>query len=161
MVLSGWPENTVPKPSAVNFSSNFRAESCDTETYDLSVLFCTYTFVACLYILCDVLRTVKLQSTLQTKDLDLSIVPVMVQTVVGRLKELKNYPSNSSWFKDHLKVLSDQKQLGQMAVQITELDRKSNIRGEYNHYIPSVKHLQWNGWCSFSFFYVSPTSAAQ
>ena len=82
------------------------------ETYSLSVLLCTYN----LYMLCDVLHTVtKLQSSLQTKDLDLLTVPVMVKTTVGRLKELKNYPSNSTWFKDHLKVFSDQKQLGQIS----------------------------------------------
>ena len=64
-----------------------------------------YKFVACLYKLCDVLYTVaKLQTSLQTKDLHLSMVPVMVQTMVGRLKELKDYPSNSTWYKDHLKV---------------------------------------------------------
>ena len=72
------------------------------------------------------------------------MVPAMVQTTVGRLKELKDYPSNSTWFKDHLKVFSDQKQLGQMKVQITELDRKSFIQGVYNPYIQSVKYLEWN-----------------
>ena len=41
--------------------------------------------------------------------IQLSMVPVMVQTTVGRLKELKDYPCNSTWFKDHLKVFSDQK----------------------------------------------------
>ena len=92
-----------------------------------------------LYMLCDVLHTVtKLQSSLQTKNLDLSIVPVMMQTTVGRLKELKDYPSNSTWFKDHLTLLSDQKQLGQMKVQITELDRISFIQGVYNPCIQSV-----------------------
>ena len=124
---------------------DIRVESGDTETYGLSVLLCTYKFVACMYMLCDVLHTVaKLQSILQTKDLDLSMVPVMVQTTVGRLKELKDYPSNSTWFKDHLKVFSDQKHLGQMKVQITELDRKSFIQGFYNPYIQGVKHLEWN-----------------
>ena len=90
-----------------------------------------------LYVLSDVLHAVaKLQkSSLQTKDLDLSMVPVMVQTTVGRLKKLKDYPSNSTCFKDHLKVFSDQKQLGQMKVQVTELDRKSFIQGVYNPYI--------------------------
>ena len=96
--------------------------------------------------LCDVLHKVaKLQSSrLQTKDLDLSMVPVIGQTMVGSQKGMKDYPSNSTWFKDHLKVFSDQKQLGQMKVQITELDRKSFIQGVYNHYIRSVKDLEWN-----------------
>ena len=84
--------------------------------------------------LCDVLHTVaKLQSSIQTKDLDLSKVPVLLKIMVSRLKELKDYyPSNSTWFQDHLKVFSDQKQLGQMKVQITELDRLSFIQGVYN-----------------------------
>ena len=83
--------------------------ACTCFTYGLSVLFCTYKFVACLYMLCDVLHTVtKLQSNLQTKDLDLPMVPVLVQTMVGRLKEFKDYPCNSTWFKHHLKVFSDQ-----------------------------------------------------
>ena len=34
--------------------------------------------------------------------------------------------------------------IGQMKVQITELDRKSFIQGVYNPYIQSVKHLEWN-----------------
>ena len=72
------------------------------------------------------------------------MVPVTMQTTVGTLKELKDYPSNSTWFKDHLKLFSDQKQLWQMKVQITELDRKSFIQGVYNPCIQSVKHLEWN-----------------
>ena len=83
--------------------------ACTCFTYGFSVLFCTDKFVAGLYMLCDVLHTVaKLQSSLQTKDLDLPMVPLLVQTTVGRLKELKDYPSNSTWFKHHLKVFSDQ-----------------------------------------------------
>ena len=87
--------------------------------------------------LCDVLHTVaKLQGSLQTKDLDLSMVPMMVQTIVGRLRELKDHPSSSTCFKDHSQVFSDPKQLGQLEVQITE--RKSFIQGVYNPYIQSV-----------------------
>ena len=95
-----------------------RAESGDTKAYSLSIILCTYKFVACLYMLSEVLHKIpKLQSCLQTKDLDLSMVPVMVQTTVGSLNELKDYPSNSAWIitalgKDHLKVFSDKKQLG-------------------------------------------------
>ena len=123
------PKLSVVLPTLVQTFKDIRAESGDTDTYGLSVLLCTYKFVACLYMLCDVLLTVaKLQSSLQTKDLDLSMVPVMVQTTVGKLKELKDYPSKSTWFKDHLKVFSYQKQLGQMKVQITELDRKPSFR---------------------------------
>ena len=77
-------------PAFVQTFKDIHAESGDAETYGLSVLLCTYKFVASLYMLCDVLHTVaKLQSSLQTNDLDLSMVPVMVQTTVSRLKELK------------------------------------------------------------------------
>ena len=132
-------------PTLVQIFKDVRAESGDTETYGLSVLLCTYKFVAFFYMLCDVLYTVaKLESSLQTKYLDLSMVPVMVLTTVVRLKELKDYPSNSTWFKDHLKVFSDQQLLGQMKVQITELDRKSFIQEVYNSDIQSVKYLKWN-----------------
>ena len=43
-------------------------------------LMCTYKFVACLYMLCDVLHIVaKLQGSLQAKELDLANVPVLVK----------------------------------------------------------------------------------
>ena len=64
--------------SSYYFSSNFKdihIESGDAEAHGLSVLLCTYKFVACTYMLCDVLHTLaKLQSSLQA--------------TVGRLKEL-------------------------------------------------------------------------
>ena len=147
MILSGWPEKAESKPSG-KFFPNLKKTfllNLVIQKHMASLLLCTYKFVACLYMLCDVLHTLaKLQSSLHIKNLDLSMVPAMVQTTVGRLKELKDYPSNSTWFKDHLKVFSDQKQLGQMKVQITELDRKSFIQGVYNPYIQSVKYLEWN-----------------
>ena len=126
-------------PALVQTFKDIHAESGDAEAYGLSVLLCTYKFVACLYMLCDVLHTVaKLQGSLQTKDLDLSMVPMMVQTIVGRLRELKDHPSSSTWFKDHPQVFSDPKQLGQLEVQITKSDRKSFIQGVYNPCIQSV-----------------------
>ena len=66
----------MSKPSGkffllVQTFKDIRTESGDTETYGL---LCTYKFVACLNVLHDVLHTVaKLQSSLQTKDLDLSM----------------------------------------------------------------------------------------
>ena len=76
--------------------------------------------------LCDVLHTVaKLQGSL-------------LQTTVVRLRELKDRPSSSTWFKDHSQVFSDPKQLGQLEIQITESDSKSFIQGVYNPYIQSV-----------------------
>ena len=103
------------------------------------MLLCTYKFVACLYMLCNILHTVpKLQGSLQSKDLDLSMVPMMVQTTISRLRELKDHPSSSTWFKDHSLVFSDPKQLGELKIQITESDRKSFIQRVYNPYIQSV-----------------------
>ena len=81
--------------------------------FGLSKILCTYKFVAGLYMLCDVLDTVaKLQASLQAKDLDLSIIPTMVKSTLSRLKELKEPPSSSTWFKNHSLVFSDQEQLG-------------------------------------------------
>ncbi len=72
------------------------------EAFGISKILCTYKFVACLYMLCNVLHTVaKLQGSLQSKELDLAIVPVMVDSTVSRLVELKENPLSSTWFKDH------------------------------------------------------------
>ena len=122
-------------PALVQTFKEIHAESGDAEAYGLSVLLCTYKFVACLYILHTV---AKLQGSLQSKDLDLSMVPMMVQTTISRLRELKDHPSSSTWFKDHSLVFSDPKQLGQLKVQITESDRKFFIQRVYNPYIQSV-----------------------
>ena len=39
---------------------------------------------------------------LQSKQIDLATVPVMAESTVSRLRELKESPSSSTWFKDHL-----------------------------------------------------------
>ena len=55
-------------PALVRTFEEIYEESRDAEAYGLSKLLCTYKFVACLYMLCDVLHTVaKLQASLQTK----------------------------------------------------------------------------------------------
>ncbi len=126
-------------PALVKTLKEIHAESGDAEVYGLSVLLCTYKFVACLYMLCDVLHTVaKLQGGLQSKDLDLSVVPVMVQTTTGRLRELKDNPSSSTWFKDHSLVFSDPAQLGELDIEITEFDKETFIQTVYKPYIQSV-----------------------
>lgn len=74
----------------------------DAEAYGLTRLLCKYKFVACLYMLCDVLHTLaKLQGSLQAKKLNLATVPVMVENTVSHPKELKEDPKMSTWFKDH------------------------------------------------------------
>ena len=71
-------------------------DSGDAEAYGIAKLMCTYTFLACLYMLCDVLHTVaKLQGSLQSKELDLATVPILVQSTVSRLQEFKDVPSSS------------------------------------------------------------------
>ena len=74
-------------------------ENSDAEAYGLARLFCKYTSVACLYILCDVLHTLaKLQGSLQSQSLNLACVPGMVESTIARFKELKEMPNTSTWF---------------------------------------------------------------
>ena len=48
----------------------------------------------------DVLHTIaKLQGSLQSKELDLAIVPVMVNSTIARLDELKEKPLSSTWLR--------------------------------------------------------------
>ena len=77
-------------PALVATFEEIYEESGDAEAFGISKILCTYKFVACLYMLCDVLHTVaKLQGSLQSKELDLAIVPVMVDSTIARLDELK------------------------------------------------------------------------
>ena len=79
-----------------------------TEAYALAKLLHKYKFVACLYMLCDILQIVaNLQGSLQAKQLNLAMVPVLVHvdSTITRLKELKEDPRTSTWFKD-IKVFS-------------------------------------------------------
>ena len=95
-------------PALVRTFEELYEESGDAEAYGLSKLLCTYKFVACLYMLCDVLHTVaKLQASLQAKEIDLASVPVLVDGTLSRLKELKENPHSSTWFKDHKTVFTD------------------------------------------------------
>ena len=97
-------------PALVATFEEIYEESGDAEAFEI---LCTYQFVACLYMLCDVLHTIaKLQGSLQSKELDLAIVPVMVNSTIARLDELKEKPLSSTWFKDHMSVFSDESSLG-------------------------------------------------
>ena len=81
------PELKVTRPSNTRWLARERCihslfrtfeelykESGDAEAYGLSKLLCTYKFVACLYMLCDVL----LLNSKQVHKLDLASVPVLV-----------------------------------------------------------------------------------
>ena len=100
-------------PALIEAFEEIYAESGDAEAFGLSKIICTYKFVAGLLMQCDVLHTVaKLQGSLQSNDLDLSIIPTMVEGTLSRLKEFKETPSSSTWFKNHSLVISDLEVLG-------------------------------------------------
>ena len=92
-------------PALVAMFQEMYDESGDAEAYGLARLFCKYKSVACLYMFCDVLHTLaKLQGSLQSQDLNLASVPGMAEGTIARLKELKEMPNTSTWFKDHASV---------------------------------------------------------
>ncbi len=131
------PELKVHKPSDTRWLARERCvddiyeEKGDAEAYGLLR---TYKFVACLCMLCDVLHTVaKLQGSLQSKQLDLATVPVMVESTISRLKELKEYLTSSTWFNDLTSVFA---KLGDS--EISYVDQESFIRKVYRPYIQGV-----------------------
>ena len=101
-------------PALVATFEEIYDEKGDTEAHGISILLTKYPTVATIYTLSDVLHTVaKLQGSLQSKELDLASVPGMVSNTIDRLKELKEKPDTSTWFKDHATVFSDPAQLGE------------------------------------------------
>ena len=77
-------------PALVTTFEKIYENSGDAEAYGLSKLLCTYKFVASLYMLCYILHTVsKLHGSLQSKELNLVTVPVMVSETIKRLQELR------------------------------------------------------------------------
>ena len=99
---------------------------------------CTYKFVACLYVLCGILHTVaKLQASLQAKELDSASVPVLVDSTLSRLIELKENPSSTTWFKDHRNVFTDINLLGERNIDISD-EQEQFIMHIYRPYIQSV-----------------------
>ena len=117
-------------PALIRTFDDIYEEKGDAEAYGLR----TYKFVACLYMLCDVLHTVdKLQGSLQCKQLDLATVPVMVESTVSRLKDLKERPTSSTWFNDHASVYAE---LGDS--EISDVDQETFIRKVYRPYIQGV-----------------------
>ncbi len=107
----------------------------DAETHCISTLLLKYLTVATIYMLSDVLHMVaKLQGSLQSEKLDLASVPTMVTNTINRLKELKEKPDTSTWFKNHASVFSDhQGQLGHKNIKITEEEKTEFLCSTYLH----------------------------
>ena len=125
-------------PALVSTFNNICEESGDAEAFGVSQLLCTYKFVACLYMLCDVLHTVaKLHGSLQSKQLDLATVPVMVESTIKRLREFKESPATSTWFKDHAAVFT-QSTHPKFQVTISEVEKVSFLSEVYRPYIQST-----------------------
>lgn len=123
-------------PALVSTFETIYEDGGDAEAYGISKILRTYKFVACLYMLSDVLHVVaKLQGSLQSKELDLATVPVMVEGTISRLRELKNYPESSTWFKDHVAVFAE---TCQPTLTVSEADKESFLSRIYRPYIQSV-----------------------
>lgn len=128
-------------PALIRTFEELYEENGDAEAYGLSRLLCTYKFVACLYMLCDILHTVaKLQAGLQAKELDLASIPVLVDSTLSRLIELKEDPSSTTWFKDHKNVFTDPNLLGERDIEFVISDEQEQqfIMHIYRPYIQSV-----------------------
>ena len=126
-------------PALVATFEKIHDDCGDAEAFGIAKLMCTYKFVACLYMLCDVVHTVaKLQGSLQSKVLDLATVPILVQSTISRLTEIKEILSSSTWFKDHVRVFTDPCQLGTRNIIVSETDQETFLRSVYRPYIQSV-----------------------
>ena len=128
-------------PALVATFEKIHDDCGDAEAFGIAKLMCTYKFVACLYMLCDVVHTVaKLQGSLQSKVLDLATVPILVQSTISRLTEIKEVLSSSTWFKDHVhvSVFTDPCQLGTRYIIVSETDQETFLRSVYRPYIQSV-----------------------
>ena len=126
-------------PALVRTFEEIYDEKGDADAYGLAKLLCKYKFVTCLYMLCDVLHTIaKLQGNLKAKSLDLAGVPTMVSSTIERLRELKECPSSSTWFKDHTAVFSNPKQLGDKQIIVAESDQAYFLQNIYCPYIQGV-----------------------
>ena len=115
-------------PALVATFEKIHDDCGDAEAFGIAKLMCTYKFVACLYMLCDVVHTVaKLQGSLQSKVLDLATVPILVQSTISRLTEIKEILSSSTWFKDHVhvSVFTDPCQLGTRKIIASETDQET------------------------------------
>ena len=100
-------------PALVTTFEEIFDETGDAEAHEIASLLTKYNTVACIYMLSDVLHTVaKLQGSPQ-EEVDLASVPGMVESILERLKELKEDTDSTTWFKDHSSVFTDPAKLGE------------------------------------------------
>ena len=120
-------------PALVAIFEEIYDEKGDAEAHGISILLTKYPTVATIYMLSDVLHTV---AKLQSKELDLASVPGIDR--LKELKELKEKPDTSTWFKDHATVFSDPAQLGEKNIEVTEEHKSEFLCSTYHPYIQSV-----------------------
>ena len=126
-------------PALVTTFEEIYNEKGDAETHGIATLLTKYNTVACIYMLSDVLHTVaKLQGSLQGKEVDLASVPGMVESTLDCLKELKEDTNTTTWFKDHSAVFTDNMQLGDRNIDITDTMKTQFVQNVYRLYIESV-----------------------
>ena len=126
-------------PALVNTFEQMYNDTDDAEAHGIATLLTKYTTAAGIYMLSDVQHTVtKPQGSLQGKDIDLTSVPARVESTTKRLKELKESPKSSTWFKDHCLVFSDSTQLGTKEIQVTDVMKADFEQNIYRPYLQSV-----------------------
>ena len=126
-------------PALVTTFEEIYSKTGDAEAHGLATLLTKYNTVACIYMLSDVLHIVaKLQGSLQGKEVDLASVPGMVESTLNRLKELKEDTNTTTWFKEHSAVFTDNMQLGDRNINITDTMKTQFVQKVYRPYIESV-----------------------
>ena len=65
-------------------------------------------------------------------------MPGMVESTLGRLKELKADTNTTTWFKYHIAVFADNMQLGDRNIGTTDIMKTQFVQEVYRQYIESV-----------------------
>ena len=127
-------------PALVNTFEEIYNDTGDAEVHGIATLLTKYNTVACIFMLSDVLHTVaKLQGSLQGKEIDLASVPAMIESTTKWLKELKESPKSSTWFKEHCLVFSDRTtQLGMKEIEVTGVMKTDFEQNGCRPYFQSV-----------------------
>ena len=126
-------------PASVKTFEDIYNDKGDAEAHGIATIFTKYNTVACIYMLSDVLHTdAKLQGSSQSKEIDLTSVPEMVESTTKRLRELKNHTSSSTWFKSHCLVFTDAAQLGERNIAVTDEEKAAFVEKVYHPYLQSV-----------------------
>ena len=111
----------------------------DAGAHGIATVLTKYNTVACTYMLPDILHTVvKLQGSLQGKEVNLASVPGMVESTLDCLKELEEDTNTTTWFKDHIAVFTDNMQLGDRNIDINDTMKTQFVQKVYHPYIESV-----------------------